>query len=71
VRSNPKALKATRQRAGHTGRSLAAASGVSQQRISDLETAAVAIRPPTAKALADALECDMADIVDGLEVAAR
>jgi transcriptional regulator with XRE-family HTH domain len=70
VRSNPTALKALRQRAGHTGRSLAAASGVSQQRISDLETAALPVRPPTAKALAEALDCDMADIVTGLEVAA-
>jgi transcriptional regulator with XRE-family HTH domain len=73
VRSNPTALKALRQRAGHTGRSLAEATEgkVSQQRISDLETAALPVRPPTAKALAEALDCDIADIVTGLEVAAR
>ena len=67
---------ARRERAGHTRPSLAVASGVSSSRIGELETEACEVRPTTAKALADALDCDIADIVTGLidleaEVAAR
>ena len=68
---DPGALRTRRQRSGHTTYSLAEASGVSQQRISDLEGGPVGVRPPTAKALADALDCDVADITDLVEAAAR
>lgn len=44
--------------------SLADASGVSQQRISELEAGPVPIRPTTARALADALACSVADLTD-------
>lgn len=62
MRSNPTALRAAREQNGHTGRSLSRASGVSQQRISDLEAGAVAVLPPTAKKLAVALGVKIADI---------
>lgn len=63
MRINPTALRSIRERAGHTTRSLADVSGVSQQRISDLESdPPVGVRPPTAKALSDALGCDITEI---------
>lgn len=61
---DPAELRFRRQAKGLTTHSLAAASGVSQQRISDLEAGPAAVRPPTAKALADALGCDITDITD-------
>lgn len=62
MRSNHTALRRARERAGHTRPSLAEASGVSQQRIWDLEQQPVAIRPTTAKQLADALGVEIPDI---------
>lgn len=70
---DPVALRDRRIRKGHTTYSLAAATEgvVSQQRISDLEgEPPVGVRPTTAKALADALGCDIADITD-LEATVR
>ena len=64
MRSKPAALRAARQRQGHTVTALAELSGVSKQRISDLESSAVGIMPPTAKRLADALGVDIEDIAD-------
>ena len=64
MRSKPAALRAARQRQGHTVTALAKLSGVSKQRISDLESSAVGIMPPTAKRLADALGVDIEDIAD-------
>lgn len=64
MRSKPAALRAARQRQGHTVTALAKLSGVSKQRISDLESGAVGIMPPTAKRLADALGVDIEDIAD-------
>lgn len=68
---DPDELRARRQRAGHSTYTLAEASGVSQQRISELEGHPPAgVWPRTARALADALGCQIEDITD-LEVAAR
>lgn len=53
--TNPEALAAIREKDGHTQRSLARVSGVSQQHISRLEAAPVPIRPTTARKLAVAL----------------
>lgn len=66
VNIDPVALRDRRIRAGHTTYSLAAHTDgrVSQQRISDLEAGPVGVRPTTAKALADALGCDITDITD-------
>ena len=64
MRSKPAALRAARQRQGHTVTALAELSGVSKQRISDLESSAVGSMPPTAKRLADALGVDIEDIAD-------
>lgn len=72
VNIDPAALRDRRIRKGHTTHSLAELSGVSQQRISELEgDPPVGVRPPTAKALADALGCDIADITDLVEATAR
>jgi len=64
MRIKPAALRAARQRRGHTVTALAELSGVSKQRISDLESSAVGVMPPTAKRLADALGVDIEDIAD-------
>jgi len=71
MRSNAAALRALRQRKGHTCPTLAALSGVSAQRIWDLEQDDIGIRPTTAKRLADALGCDIEDIttIDATAVA--
>lgn len=62
--SKPAALQKARVNAGHTMRSLARKSGVSVQRISELEneTEIVGLRPTTAKRLAKALGVDIDDI---------
>jgi transcriptional regulator with XRE-family HTH domain len=62
MKSKPAALRAARERQGHTITALAALSRVSKQRISDLETSPVGILPPTALRLADALGVDIEDI---------
>lgn len=54
--SNPAALVAIRERTGFTQSDLAKQSGVSQGRISELESASMAVRPGTVKALAAALQ---------------
>lgn len=64
VRINPDALKAIREKDGHTQLSLAAASGVSQNRISELESAEKSsVRPTTVKALADVLQVPVSALV--------
>lgn len=52
---NPEALKAIREKDGHSQLSLAARSGVAQAHISRLEREPVDVRPTTLKRLADAL----------------
>jgi len=60
VKVNPEALRAIREKDGHPQLSLAKKSGVSQNRISELEgDEPQIIRPPTARALADALGVPM------------
>lgn len=72
MKSDPTAIRARRERAGHTRPTLGKASGVSQQRIAELETDACPLLPTTARKLAEALGCDIPDIVtDLLEVTAR
>lgn len=61
---SPTALQERRIRAGHTTRSLADRSGVSQQRISELEQRPRNAWPPTVAALARALGCEIADITE-------
>lgn len=56
MRSNPAALAAIRERSGLTQTDLAKQTGVSQGRISELETKSVGLRPGTAKKLAEALQ---------------
>lgn len=56
MRINAAALTAIRERSGFTQLALAEASGVSQGRISELESADANVRPATVKALADALQ---------------
>lgn len=62
MKSDPAALREIRERNGHTGRSLAEKSGVSQQRISDLEKDAVRVFPTTMRRLADALGVEIEEI---------
>jgi DNA-binding XRE family transcriptional regulator len=62
MRSNAAALRARRERAGHTCVSLGRASDVSPQRVWDLEQADVGVRPPTAARLAATLGCEVDDI---------
>lgn len=62
MKSNPEALRAERERKGHTGVGLARLSGVSFQRIWDLEQQPTAMRPTTAKKLADALGVEIEEI---------
>ncbi len=52
---NGQALQAIRERSGLTQTELAAQTGVSQGRISELEAGNLRVRPNTVKALADAL----------------
>lgn len=56
MRSNPAALAAIRERSGLTQTDLANATGVSQGRISELESKPQNLRPATAKKLAEALQ---------------
>jgi transcriptional regulator with XRE-family HTH domain len=74
VRINPRALQTSREANGHSQSSLARESGVSQQRISQLEQDADGhtVTPPLAKKLADALGVPLADIIaaSNTEVAA-
>lgn len=53
---NPEALRAIRERSGLTESELARLSGVSQPHLSNLERGRRGARPPTIKALADALQ---------------
>lgn len=65
MRINAAALVAIREGRGHTQLSLAAESGVSQGRISELEAADANVRPATVKALADALQVPTTAITNG------
>jgi len=56
VKLNGQALKAIRERSGLSQSELARATGLSQGRISELESESPNIRPSTSKALADALK---------------
>jgi transcriptional regulator with XRE-family HTH domain len=62
MRSNAEALQAIREGQGHTRPTLAAKSGVSAQRIWDLEQNDIGVRPTTARLLAEALDCEISDI---------
>ncbi len=53
---NGSALQAIRERTGLTQTDLAATTGVSQARISELEAGLCNVRPGTVKALAEALQ---------------
>lgn len=74
LKSNPATLRRLRTERGHSGRTLAEESGVSQQRISDLESKPTPVQPMTAKRLADALGVAIVDIAtvesDGEEAVA-
>lgn len=52
---NPYALKAIREKDGHTRASLARAAGISPQYLTDIEQGRRGAKPPTVKALAAAL----------------
>jgi predicted transcriptional regulator len=52
---NPDALRALREKDGHSQPSLAAASGVAQSHISRMEREPVDAQPATVKAIAEAL----------------
>lgn len=60
---NGPALQAIRERSGLTQSDLARGSGVSQGRISELESEVRPVRPATAKALADTLAVPIAALV--------
>lgn len=60
---NGNALQVIRERTGLTQTDLAQQSGVSQGRISELESKNLTVRPDTAKALADALDVSLAALI--------
>jgi transcriptional regulator with XRE-family HTH domain len=62
VRINGEALKAIREKDGHSQASLARLSGITQSRISEFEAGAEPVRAGTAKKLADALGVPMSAI---------
>lgn len=64
VKCKPKALRAIRERSGHTLGSLAIAADVSKQRLWQLENdpEQKGIKPTTAKRIADGLGVDIEDI---------
>lgn len=62
LKSNPRELRKLRRAKGHSGYTLAEASGVSQPRISELESGSTPLHPRTAKRLADALGVEITDI---------
>jgi transcriptional regulator with XRE-family HTH domain len=62
LRSDHVALRHYRRHKGHSTRTLAEASGVSQSRISELETGPVVVKPMTAKRIADVLGLEITDI---------
>lgn len=64
MKSKPQALKAIRERAGHTLTSLAPIAQVSKQRLWQLEADEDGILPTTAKRIADALGVDITDIAE-------
>ena len=64
VKVNPEALRAIREKDGHSQLSLAAQSGVAQSRISELEgDEPRLVRPSTVKRLADALGVPVSALV--------
>lgn len=64
MRINPEALKAIREKDGHSQLSLAKHSGVAQSRISGYESGkSVEVRPGTVKRLAEALGVSMSALV--------
>lgn len=60
---NGASLTAIRERSGLTQSDLARSTGVSQGRISELESGSLNVRPATAKALADALAVPVAALL--------
>lgn len=69
--SRPQELRKRREQSGHSGHTLAEVSGVSQPRISELETGAIPIRPTTARRLADALGVEIPDITTSVDTPAE
>lgn len=61
---NGSALQAIRERSGLTQTELAEQTGVSQGRISELESGQRNVRPGTVKALADALKIPVTALVN-------
>lgn len=65
---NGAALRTIRERTGLAQLALAEKSGVSQGRISELESLPTStVRPATVKALAEALACDQAALITHTE----
>lgn len=60
---NGDALQAIRERTGLSQTELAKLTGVSQGRISELESGRLNVRPATVKALADALAVPMTALI--------
>jgi transcriptional regulator with XRE-family HTH domain len=69
MRLDPTSFKRRRELAGYTQVGLAEASGVSQTRISRIETGGASVLPPTAARLAETLGCTIADIAEPEPVA--
>lgn len=64
MKINPEALRALREKDGHSQASLARHSGITQSRISELEgDVPQMVRPSTAKRLADALAVPVSALV--------
>lgn len=66
---NATALRVIRERSGLSQLELAARSGVSQGRISDIEAGSVNVRPSTVRKLADALLVPVVALMDSEGVA--
>ncbi len=67
---NGPALKAIRERTGLNQTDLAAQTGVSQARISELEAGQLNVRPATIKALAEALQIPTTALLGAAPVSA-
>lgn len=63
MQMNGPALQAIRERTGLSQTDLAKATGVSQGRISEIESGSLNVRPATARSLADALGVPLAALI--------
>lgn len=70
MRINGPALKAIRERSGLSQSDLARSTGISQGRISEIESASPAIRPATATTIADHLQVPLLAITQQDEAVA-